>query len=148
MPLVEVLRSALSPWLDDMAEASDTTVSVEADETIMLPPHDVSAVAMLSYELATNATKYGPLGEAGGALDVVIERDGPDDAVIRWVETADHALSARKAEEEARDGIGSGFGSVLVQHCVNTLRGRVKREMTPTGLHFELHLPVFGTKAD
>ena len=149
VPVAEVLRSALAPWLGD-ADAGRTgraTVRIDADESILVLPHNVSAVAMLAYELATNATKYGPLGASGGALDVSIERDGPEQALLRWTETTDDPAVARKAEEEAKDGVSAGFGSVLVQHCINTLRGKVKRDLTPTGLRFELHIPVPGPSA-
>ena len=156
VPVTEVVRSALAPWLGNGEAGGDSgtghatgraTVHLEADESILVLPRNVSALAMLAYELATNATKYGPLGEAGGTLNVTIERDGPEQAVIRWHETTDDPAVARKAEEEAKDGVSSGFGSVLVQHCVNTLRGKVKRDMTPNGLRFELHMPVPGPSA-
>ena len=147
VPVAEVIRSALAPWMGSQTGAQNTTVHLEADESILILPRNVSALAMLAYELATNATKYGPLGEAGGTLDVSVARDGPEQAVIRWHETTDDPAVARKAEEEAKDGVSSGFGSVLVQHCVNTLRGKVKRDMTPKGLRFELHMPVPGTSA-
>ena len=151
VPVAEVLRSALAPWLGN-GEAGDggtrrATVRIEADEGILVLPRNVSAVAMLAYELATNATKYGPLGEAGGTLDVTVRREGPEQAVVRWIEATDDPAVARKAEEEAKNGVSSGFGSVLVQHCVNTLRGKVKRDMTPKGLRFELHMPVPGPSA-
>ena len=141
VPVAEVLRSALAPWMGGGA-ATNTTVRLDADESILVLPRNVSAVAMLAYELATNAAKYGPLGEAGGTLDVCVERDGAEQAVIRWTETTDDPAVARRAAQEERDGISAGFGSVLVQHCVNTLRGKVKRDMAPEGLRFELHMPV------
>ena len=143
VPIVDVIRSALAPWMDGgPGAAGNVAVRIDADEAILVLPRNVSALAMLAYELATNATKYGPLGEAGGTLDVVIERNGTDEAVIRWRETTDRADTARIAAGEAREGISSGFGSMLVQHCVSTLRGRVKREMTEKGLHFELRMSV------
>ena len=142
VPVVEVVRCALVPWLNDSAGTGSTVVRLDADETIKVLPRHVSSVAMLAYELATNATKYGPLGEAGGRLDVAIEREGDDQIALRWVETTDDPKVARQAATEAKEGISSGFGSVLMQHCVNTLRGRTKRELTPRGLSFELHFPT------
>ena len=150
VPVAEVIRSALAPWLGNAEAGGGTgraTVRIEADDAILVLPRNVSALAMLAYELATNATKYGPLGEAGGTLDVSIERDNPEQAVIRWHESTNDPAVARKAADEAKDGVSSGFGSVLVQHCVNTLRGKVKRHMTPRGLRFELHMPVPGPSA-
>ena len=146
VPVAEVVRSALAPWLGETAAAQSTEVRIEADETILILPRNVSAIAMLAYELATNATKYGPLGEAGGTLSVTITRNAPEQAVMRWVETTDDPAVAGAAAVEKETGISSGFGSVLVQHCVNTLRGKIKRDMTPTGLQFELQMPVPGAK--
>ena len=142
VPVREIMNTALSPWLEGVGGASDTEVTLDVDDTILILPRNVSALAMLVYELATNATKYGPLGEAGGSLKVSVEREVPDMAVMRWTEHSARAEMPARAKLEAREGVSTGFGSVLVQHCVNTLRARVKRDVTETGLHFELHLPV------
>ena len=146
VPAAEVIRSALSPWMDEQAQ-SHVAVTIEADEAVLVLPRNVSALAMLTYELATNAAKYGPLGERGGRLDVAVEMEGPGEAVLRWFETVDDPAMAERAEREKRDGTASGFGSTLIQHCVSTLRGRLRREMTPTGLRVEMHLPVPSARA-
>ena len=143
VPVGEVLSTALAPWLGEEAGAG-AAVSIEADDSIMVLPRNVSALAMLTYELATNATKYGPLGELGGRLEVTATMHGPGEAALRWIETTADPGTARRADEEGREGTASGFGSMLIQHCVSTLRARLRREMTPTGLHVELHMPVPG----
>ena len=142
VPVAEVIRTALAPWLGDSEATQNTKVRIDADETILIPPRNVSAIAMLAYELATNATKHGSLGSAGGTLSVKIASDGHEAAVMRWIEETNDPAVASRAASETLSGVSSGFGSVLVQHCVNTLRGKVKREMTATGLHFELQMPV------
>lgn len=150
VPISDVLSSALAPWLEvggleggtrRSAPGARADVSIEADEELVIAPSNVSAVAMLAYELATNATKYGPLGEAGGRLRVSVRREG-DGVVLRWAESSEHPVARAAAVTEAEQGVASGFGSVLVQHCVSTLRGRMRREMTPEGLRFELTMPL------
>ncbi|MEM7730201.1 MAG: HWE histidine kinase domain-containing protein [Pseudomonadota bacterium] len=142
--VAEVVRTALAPWLEveGGATRSDVTVTVQADDMVKVAPRNVSALAMLVYEFATNATKYGPLGELGGSLNVEVAREEDGIALMRWSETSENEHLRQSAEQEARDGIASGFGSMLIQHCVGTLRARVKRELTETGLHCEIHLPV------
>ena len=140
--VTEVLRTALAPWLGEEGDGGGAAVTIEADERILVLPRNVSALAMLTYELATNATKHGPLGEMGGRLEVTAAMHAPGEAVLRWIETTADPGTALRAEEEGREGTASGFGSMLIQHCVSTLRARLRRHMTPTGLHVELHLPV------
>ena len=143
VPVEDVMRSALAPWLPRQGEqrVPGVDVEIEADDGLTVEPRNVSAIAMLAYELATNATKYGPLGEAGGRLRVEVAREG-EDAVIRWSEIVDAPVVAAEAREEKKEGAASGFGSMLIQHCVATLRGRVKRELTERGLRFELRMPL------
>ena len=143
VPVLEVLRTALEPWLDGR-DRTGTTIHIDVDETLTLAPRDVSSVAMLAYELTTNATKYGPLGNQGGMLRVAFAHTG-EDVVLSWTEELPEgeARNAAKtaAEHDAAQGEPSGFGSTLIRHCAATLGARVRREMTPTGLHFELRLP-------
>ena len=150
VPVAEVIRTALAPWLsqdgrDPMESGANVDVDVAFDFAVA--PQNVSAVAMLTYELATNATKYGPLGERGGRLAVTVTRDGGD-GVIRWRETVDApatagtSATAGAASDAQRASATSGFGSTLIQHCVGTLRARMKREFTSGGLNFELRMPL------
>ena len=146
VPVGDVIASALAPWLEEgkrrSAPRAEVEVRIEADDTVLIDPRNVSAVAMLAYELATNATKYGPLGQTGGSLTVEASWEHGEEALIRWTEQSDSPIVAQEALEETTKGAAAGFGSMLIQHCVGTLRARVKREMTPHGLHFELHIPV------
>ena len=146
VPVADILASALAPWLGSDGRTSDpearVAVRIEAAQDVTVAPRDVSAVAMLAYELATNATKYGPLGEAGGQVTTRVTREADGDTVLHWIEETAAPAIRRQAVEEETEGMAAGFGSMLIQHCVATLRGRVKREMTPTGLHFDLTIPA------
>ena len=153
VPVEDVLRSALAPWVE--VGRDDSPVAIEIGEDAQVPPRQVSALAMLTYELATNAAKYGPLGERGGALTVravIEEREAPErgrELVLSWDEHCDPAEEdcahvREAAEREAEHGVASGFGSILLTHCTGVLGASVRRELRPEGLLFELRVPLEG----
>lgn len=132
----DVARMALAPWIDlDGAHR----VIIE-DDGSRLPVPKLSPLAMLLYELVTNAVKYGALGCGQGSLTVKVE--GDDDAIcLRWIEETGNDRSRELAEKEGAEGVRSGFGSMLIQHCTSTLGAKIKREMKPEGLRLELRMP-------
>ena len=139
--VAQIVQSALAAWTG-RAENDQVTLAFRKDAR--LRPRQGAAMSMLAYELTTNATKYGPLGNQGGMLRVAFAHTG-EDVVLSWTEELPEgeARNAAKtaAEHDAAQGEPSGFGSTLIRHCAATLGARVRREMTPTGLHFELRLP-------
>jgi two-component sensor histidine kinase len=116
---------------------------------------------MLTYELVTNAAKYGPLGPRGGQLTitvraltsdedarniaenaVAIDRTDARELHLVWHErVADGAFAEEAAQEDERGAVG-GFGSVLLQHSAGTLGAELKRELRSEGLRVELRWPV------
>ena len=132
----DIARMALSPWLE---HGAGYRVVVEDDES-RLPVPKLSPLAMLLYELVTNAVKYGSFGRDQGSLKVEIE--GDEDAIcLRWIETIADAKARDFAEVEDAEGVRSGFGSMLIQHCTSVLGAKIKREMLPEGLQMELRIP-------
>ena len=136
VPVAEVLRGALAPWLDERQGPPKARVDAPADLTIS--PGDVSALAMLVYELATNATKHGPLGNREGSLRVEVAPHGEAGWRMTWDETLGDAATRQAAGNGADEGEASGFGSVLIQHCIATLGARSKRRLDASGLKLEL----------
>ena len=134
VPIHEVVRTALAPWLGD---PSSTRVRVDIDETICIETPKVSALAMLLYELVTNAAKHGALREEPGELSVSLGAEGPD-AVLRWVE----ASETPRAAQPGGDAKTSGFGSVLIKHCTGVLGAEVQRDLRAKGLSLELRMPL------
>ena len=135
VPIHEVVLTALAPWLNDQ---SATRVKVDLDERVCIETAKVSALAMLLYELVTNAAKHGALREAPGELRVTVSMAGRE-AVLRWVETLN--AQPRRAPQRGRDAKTSGFGSVLIQHCTGMLGAEVTRDLRPEGLLLELRMP-------
>jgi two-component sensor histidine kinase len=144
IPIAEVLDTALMPWVSASGGMvrEDVDIVIKADDTITIQPAGLSAIAMLVYEMVTNATKHGPLGEHGGSLRIVLERIEGDKAQLRWIEHTDRGDLRDKVKQEARDGVAAGFGSMLTQHCVATLGARMKRDLTDEGLQFEITMPL------
>lgn len=134
--LAQVVRMAVAPWLTGAPER----IVIAEHAPAALPLQQVSAFAMLSYELATNAAKYGALGREEGRLTVTVARSDEGETLFTWDERADMDF-LHSAAEEQRKGAPIGFGTTLLQHCAATLKARYKREMRPEGLLVELRIP-------
>ena len=132
----DAVRMALRAW-----EGDDRVEIIEGGQT--LPVSMLSNFAMLVFELVTNATKYGPLGEKTGTLKVQISREENDVRLV-WKENLDQEALQRASRLEHREGMASGFGSVLIQHCTAAMDAKVIRDLTETGLRFELRVPTRG----
>ena len=134
--LAQIVRMAVAPWLT--GDASRVVIVEEVPAA--LPLAQVSAFAMLAYELATNAAKYGALGREEGRLTVTIAPSDDGETVFTWDERADHDF-VQSAAEEREKGAPVGFGTTLLQHCAATLKARFKRELRAEGLLIELRFP-------
>lgn len=78
-------------------------------EAVVLGPRAALSTSLLLHELATNASKYGALTQAGGKIDVRWRLDGNednDDLVLEWRE---------KGGPPAREPTRKGFGSRLLR---------------------------------
>ena len=137
--LAQVVRMAVAPWLTGDANR----VIIKEDTPATLPLAQVSAFAMLAYELATNAAKHGALGREEGRLTVTITMSDDGDTLLVWDEHSDHDM-VEIAAEERQKGTPIGFGTTLLQHCAATLKARYKRNLRPEGLLIELRIPAAG----
>ena len=137
----DVLQAALAAWTAPDGEASQVTLALRRSAS--LRPQQSGALAMLTYELATNAVKYGALSGPEGHLTVTVDEAPNGAATLRWVERGPKPTenTARPAEPCTASG-QSGFGSVLIDYCSRMLRGAVVRTLTPTGLRLEVTFPV------
>jgi two-component system CheB/CheR fusion protein len=123
VPATEILADVLAPWT--------SAIEIDADPSVALESRAAAALAMLVHELATNAVKYGPLGEAGGTISLSLSPRGDAGGFeMLW--------------EERRDGpappaaSGTGYGSVLMTHCLGVLRAELDRDLRPEGLRLRL----------
>ena len=131
----DIIVSSLKPWLTDKQDAP-ARVHIDCDPALMIHPRKVSPLAMVLYEISTNATKYGPLSTPIGEIHIAVTPMADDMVRLVWSETSD----TRDAQPEAQ----SGFGTVLLENCAINLGGTVTKEMKPQGLHLELLMNVAG----
>lgn len=123
-----LLQRVLAPYQHD-AEAS---VQLSGDD-VALNPGAVTALALLVYELATNAAKYGPLGRAGGRVNIRSER-AKDVLTLAWTETG-----GPPATPPTHEGFGSTLTRATIEH---QLGGAFERVWSPTGLAVIMTLPL------
>lgn len=142
--VVTLAETALRAWTQAPGKVR---IELDVDPSIRLPARHVSGMAMLLYELATNATKYGALGEAGGTLALSIRSGGEGIARFEWREVLDGARATTPERMADADGMtplpsSSGFGTVLVQHCLSLLGGTMnERTVTDDGFHVVISFP-------
>lgn len=107
-------------------------ITIEGDD-ILIGRQALPTVALILYELATNAAKYGGLASAGGRLAISIVIAG-NRLTLTWRETgAPHRPDPSGPE---------GFGSRLEKASVKNLHGVIERRWLEDGLEIELQFPL------
>ena len=150
MPVRDIVDAALAAWSAQgvgSGAGQDAQVTLACRADLVVANKQSAALAMLTYELATNAVKYGALSTEDGHLTVTLE-ETEEGGVLRWIERAPSLDRDGQADvgAGAPDADGRGFGSILMTHCEKMLRGCVVRRLTPTGLHLEAFFPVVRSK--
>ena len=103
---------------------------------VVLDPKQVLALGLTFHELATNAMKYGAIGEPGGFLDVTWSIAGNDGARSLEIEWREKGSTAGVPPSK------TGFGSALVEATVvQELGGKVDRQFLPDGLRCRIAIP-------
>ncbi|AJE46729.1 PAS domain S-box protein [Celeribacter indicus] len=138
--LVDLVGSVLDPF------AGERPLRVDLPD-LPVCSAAITPLALVFFELATNAVKYGGLSETGTGVAIRGEcRDGR--LFLRWEETRADA----PAPAPARPDRGGGFGTRMCESTVSTsLGGSFSRSFTPEGMVAELDLDltaVTGEKAD
>lgn len=132
--------------LRDLLKAEITPILGEEGDSfrlegppVVLDPRQVLALGLTFHELATNAMKYGGVGEPGGSLEVtwsVAGGKGAPSLDILWREK-------RNGEESSsQPAPSSGFGSTLVEATVvRELGGQIERHFEADGLRCKIRIP-------
>jgi PAS domain S-box-containing protein len=127
--LRELIQTVLAPYNDG------ERIQVEGDH-VPVGSHSTTNMALLIYELATNAAKYGALSVAEGSL--IIELNVDDDQVrIKWTEKGAPGSHKEKA---------SGFGSQLTSNLALALNATLTHDWRATGLAVTIDLPAAALK--
>jgi two-component sensor histidine kinase len=126
--LKQILMDILAPYGN---EAFPEKIAIIGADDVKIPTANITAIALILHELATNAAKYGSLSVDDGRLIVVCTRD--KDLRITWSERGGPGGSAP---------VQSGFGSTLVKRTVGSLRGKLSYDWSSEGLDILIELPL------
>lgn len=121
--LEALAKSILEPYGDHCELAGEPT-KVGRDAT--------TALALLFHELATNSVKYGALSANSGTINLRWKADR-DTLLLTWTEAGGPSIAANPDR--------SGFGSIMVDRILQSLRGSINRKWHSQGLVVEISVP-------
>lgn len=123
-----MLRDLLAPY----PAFADGRIVIGGDD-ISLSSEAATPVALAIHELATNAVKYGALGDESGRVELSIGMRG-ERAILSWAE--------HKSGSSAPPTT-NGFGSSLIDLAIQRqLAGVVTRDWTAHGLCATIDVPI------
>lgn len=121
-------------------------VTLDGPMDVRLRSSSVQTLAMALHELATNAVKYGALGQAQATLAIRwwVERAADEDRPMLWVDWRE----CNVRHEGAQQGDRWGHGRELIERALPyQLDARTSFALTPDGVHCTIAVPVSHTTA-
>jgi two-component sensor histidine kinase len=131
-PLDRILLAELEPHGASRFSLSGAPVRLASAQS--------RGLALVAHELVTNAVKYGALAIPGGFIRI-LWTVGEGELALDWVENG----CAAPFEE---GGVGSGFGTRLIEIVIAKLGGTVKRDVNGGGLTCRVILPLTAARDD
>ncbi|WOI53103.1 PAS domain S-box protein [Parvularcula sp. LCG005] len=126
--IFELLRAVIGPY------EHETSRLIVTGEDMPLASRDLTPLALLFHEFATNAAKYGALSVDGGRLHIRLHKEG-ENVCMKWTERGGPAVTGKPET--------TGFGSKLEQFTLQaSLRGTVERHWDAEGLTIDLRFPL------
>ncbi|MEE4206712.1 MAG: PAS domain-containing protein [Erythrobacter sp.] len=123
-------------------ETADANIRLEGPRGIPLRSSTVQTLALALHELATNAVKYGALGQGSAQLAVTwrFEREGPGGKP--WLHV-DWRESGVRMPHDKSIPHGSGEGRELIEQALPyQLGGSTSFALTEDGVHCTISIPV------
>ena len=128
-PIEAVIAAELAPYAQD----SDRAVTTRGPH-VELAPNDALSLGLAVHELATNASKYGALSQAGGNVEIYWEMITDKLARIEWSEHGGPPVPEQRRR---------GFGTELIEKIVaHELRNPVDLRFGADGVRCTLIVPV------
>jgi two-component sensor histidine kinase/CHASE3 domain sensor protein len=133
--LSAIVERTLEPYRDaDCARVAITGADV------ILSARNVTPVAMILHELATNAAKYGALARPDGHLAISWTSAGGEGGnyvvSLIWREDCGAAVIPAEADH------ANGFGTRMTSMAAKQLSGTIERNWSPNGIEVLLHFPA------
>ncbi|GGB41488.1 hypothetical protein GCM10011380_33700 [Sphingomonas metalli] len=133
----DLVRTELSAMSDGLAR-----VTLDGPAGVLLRSSTVQTLAMVLHELATNAVKYGALGQSDGRLAVRWRLDSPRDGDRPWlhVEWRESGVAMPPSGSAAT---GGGQGRELIERALPyQLGARTSYRMERDGICCTIAMPV------
>jgi PAS domain S-box-containing protein len=112
---------------------------------VRLRSSTLQTLALAIHELATNAVKYGALGQPDGRLAVTWRLEFPDDSGQPWLHI-DWRESGVAMPRPGAPPSGTGQGRELIERALPyQLKAKTSYSMRPDGVHCTIALPVSAT---
>jgi two-component system CheB/CheR fusion protein len=127
--LAELARSQLEAYATDSADR----LHIEGI-SVFLPADTATPFALVLHELATNASKYGPLSRPGGRVQLgwtITRQNGERTLKLVWQE---------QGGPPVRPPTETGLGTTLIDTAIPG--ARVSREFRPEGLRCTIAAPL------
>jgi two-component sensor histidine kinase len=130
----------------DALGADPERVRLSGPKGVGLRSSTVQTLALALHELATNAVKYGALGQPAGRLEVLwelVDQAGQPWLHIDWIETG------VKIAEDTSPSRRKGQGRALIEKALPyQLKGRTVYAITTDGVRCRMEIPVSSKKND
>jgi len=120
-------------------------VSLDGPKGVRLRSSTVQTLAMALHELATNAVKYGALGQSDGRLSIAwfLEPRGGGDHPWLHIFWRESGVTMPPADSKLT---GGGQGRELIERALPyQLKAKTTFELGPDGVHCTISLPVSAT---
>ncbi|PXA99142.1 histidine kinase [Nostoc sp. 3335mG] len=132
--------------LEAMNGASDR-VTLDGPDGIRLRSSTVQTLAMALHELATNANKYGALGQKDGRLAVRWTLTRMGDERRPWIEIDWRESGVTMPGPEAAERFGAGR-ELIERALPYQLNARTTYRLEPDGVHATIAVPVSASTAE
>ena len=138
----ELLASELSA----QSAKNGGALTLDGPKGVALGSTSVQALAMVVYELTTNAVKYGALGQRNGRLNIHWRAETENGAPWIFIDWRERGVDTARVSAASR---GDGSGRRLIEDALPYQFGaRTTFAIEPDGVHCTIALPLSGPQTE